>query len=125
MEEAIHGGVTPRVFTTRPDSPEDGRVFVWAKTRWYERIEASSGAVEFVHIADSEYDFHRWLAEAERISPSRLSEIDTDEELWDVVTQEFEGEVPLYPEAPETSDQAPFDEQERDVDEASGFHRKP
>lgn len=51
--------------------------------------------------------------------------MDADDEYGETVIQEFGDVTPLYPEAPEASDEAPFDEQESDVEEASGFHREP
>lgn len=122
MEEELFAGTSLLAFTTRPGDPEDGRTFVWAKTKWYERLVASNGAVEFTHVADSEPDFHRWLAEEERIDPTLLSEVDQGKRFYRDVLEEFMAEAPLYPEAPESSDEQPFDEERRDVDEARGYH---
>lgn len=99
-------GTRPRVFSTRPDDPEEGRIFVWAWTKWFERLEGASGAVDFTHVADSEEELHRWLAQQ---GIYELSELDG--EFCALVRQEFVEQVPLYPEAPETSSEEPFREQ--------------
>lgn len=118
----MFAGTWLRVLTTRPGDPEAGRTFIWAKTKWYERVTASNGAVEFIHIADSEPDLHQWLAEEERIDPTALSEVDRDRRFYRDVLDEFMEEAPLYPEAPESSDEEPFLEERTDLDEARGYH---
>lgn len=52
--EADPGEVDPRVFSTSPDDPDEGRTFVWARTKWFEREESDSGAVEFSPLEMSE-----------------------------------------------------------------------
>ena len=122
MEEELYSAAAVRVFTTARVDLEEGRTFVWAKTKWYERVTASNGAVEFVHVADSEPDLHRWLAEEEQIDPTALNEVDRGQRFYRDIVEEFSGEAPLYPEAPESSDEAPFSEEQTDVDEARGYH---
>lgn len=106
MQKELFRGAEPRVFTTRPDDPIEGRVFVWARTRWYERLEGSSGAVAFSHIADSEQELREWL------SQQHLELTELDDEYAKTVRQEFLEQTPLYPEAPEASDERPFREQD-------------
>ena len=43
-----------RIYGTNNDDPDEGRIFVWTKAGWFERIEGSSGNVAFTPIADSE-----------------------------------------------------------------------
>ena len=107
MEKELFGGVEPRVFTTNPDDPGEGRTFVWAKTRWYERLEGTSGAVAFTPVADSENELRVWLSQQQL---AELTELD-DEEAY-MVREEFLEQSALYPEAPELSDEEPFQEQE-------------
>jgi hypothetical protein len=84
---------------TRPDEPEAGRVFVWAHTRWFERMESptDNGAIEFSPIADSEDDLR------ERLRGEGVDMDELDDEFAGVVKDEFLNEVPLYPEAEEES----------------------
>ena len=43
-----------QILGTNPDRPEKGRIFVWTKMGWFERLEGSSGNVAFTPVADSE-----------------------------------------------------------------------
>lgn len=100
MERDLFLGAEPRVFVTVPDEPAEGRVFVWSKGRWYEREEGDSGAVEFPHIANSEADLHQWVFQQEKTD---LTELDDD--FAYMVREEFMDQTPLYPKAPELSEQ--------------------
>jgi hypothetical protein len=93
----------PRVFSTSPDDPQSGRTFVYAKARWYERLEddAGLGAVEFTPIADAEPELRSTL----RDNGLEMDELSGDDDFaWDV-RDEFLNQVPLYPEAAEDSDE--------------------
>lgn len=86
-----------RVFATRPDEPETGRVFVWSQTRWFERVESATenGAVEFTPIAESEDELR------ERLRGQGLDMDELDDEFAGVVKDEFANEAPPYPEPQE------------------------
>jgi len=99
-------GTRPRVYSTKIQSPEEGRIFVWAWTEWFERQEGASGAVAFVPVADSEEELRSWLSQQ---GEQQLEEL--DDEHGAIVRQEFLNQVNLYPEAPELSDEKPFQEQ--------------
>ena len=92
-------GSTPRIFATKPDDPEAGRVFVWAQARWYERIESATdnGAIEFSPVADTEEDVRDMV----RVDGGEMDEMDND--FAGTVKDEFLNQVPLYPEAEEES----------------------
>jgi hypothetical protein len=47
------GNEQVRVLSTNPDDPTAGRIFVWTKMGWFERIQGQTGAVAFTHIAES------------------------------------------------------------------------
>jgi|FLYL01.1.fsa_nt_gi hypothetical protein len=101
-EGELFEGASPRVFVTDPDNPEEGRVFVWSKMGWLERIESEeTGAVEFSPVAADEEELRRWLAE------QGLEATEIDDEFAQMVREEFEEQTPLYPEAPELSVQEP------------------
>lgn len=111
VDEQLFAGVQPRVYATDYEEPEDGRVFVWARTRWYERLEGASGGVAFLHVADSDEEVKDV---ASREGAADLTELDDD--FARMVIQEFVTQSPLYPEAPELSDEEPFSEQKVDVE---------
>ena len=101
LEEDLFAGADPRIFVTDPDNPEEGRTFVWALTRWFERREGDTGAVEFSLVAEDEDELREWLSE----QSLEITEIDVDNEFARTVREEFLEQTPLYPEAPELSDQ--------------------
>lgn len=107
MDQELLSGARPRVFTTDPDDPEEGRIFVWTKMGWSERIEADTGAVAFAPIAESEDDLY------ERLAQEGIGELtELDDGYARLVREELAEEPPLYPEAPELSDEEPFGEQQ-------------
>jgi hypothetical protein len=120
MEKQLLAGADPRVFSTDPEDPEEGRTFVWATTRWYERVvDDETGAVEFPHLFDSEAELHGWLKEEEGIDPEHeLSELDVDDDYYRMVREEFMNQTPLYPEAPELSDEEAGESVEPDAESA-------
>jgi hypothetical protein len=95
----LNKGMPPRVFATRPEDAESGRVFVWAQARWFERVESptDNGAVEFTPIADSEEELR------ERLMEQGLEIDELDEDFAGAVKDEFSNQVPLYPEAEKES----------------------
>ena len=97
----LFANADPRIFTTSTGDPESGRTFVYALTKWYERIEGETGAVAFSPVAGSEAHLREWLAEA----GLEIDEISADDGFaWDV-RDAFLEQIPLYPEAAEDSDQ--------------------
>ena len=56
-------GARLRIYGTNRADPDEGRVFVWTKTGWFERIEGSSGNVAFTPIAESEAELRELIAE--------------------------------------------------------------
>jgi hypothetical protein len=89
----------PRVFVTDPDDPSEGQAYVWANTQWFERIEGDTGAVEFSPTSMDESTLREYLSE----QGIEITEI--DDEFADTVRDEFLNDNPLYPEAPELSNQ--------------------
>jgi len=106
-KENLFRETEPRIFSTHPKYPEEGRTFIWAWTEWFERLEGDSGAVSFTPVAESEKELRRWL-KVQKCNRD-LSEI-TGEFARDV-RDEFLEQLPLFPEAPETSSEEPFSEQ--------------
>ena len=105
-KEKLFRETEPRVFTTRPDNPEDGRIFVWAWTEWFEREEAENGAITFVPVADNERQLRRWL----RLNRFDQDLVETTGRFDREVKSEFLEQLPLFSESPENSSQGPFRE---------------
>jgi hypothetical protein len=103
-------GARPRVYGTEPDDPVHGRVFVWTKMGWFERVEGPWGDVAFSPVADSEEELRNWIS---RDNPD-ADLVEMNDEYGKMVYAEFleQAEYALYPEAPETSSEEPFDEQD-------------
>ena len=55
-------GARIQVLATNPETPEKGRIFVWTKMGWFERLEGSSGNVAFTHVADSEEELRECIS---------------------------------------------------------------
>jgi hypothetical protein len=100
-DEDLFAGADPRIFLTDPDNPEETRTFVWAFTGWFERVEGDTGAVEFTPVAQDEEELREWLSQ----QGEEITELDIDHEFARTVREEFLEQSPLYPEAPELSDQ--------------------
>lgn len=101
MQNELFDNADPRVYVT--SDGESRRTFVWARTRWYERLfDATTGAVEFSRVADSDEELRDWLREQD----PDLDIDERDESFAELVREEFLNQTPLYPEAPELSDQA-------------------
>lgn len=106
MSDRLFRETEPRIFTTHPDEPGEGRIFVWAWTEWFERIEGQSGAVTFTPVADNEAQLRRWLI----LSRCKRDLTEIDDDFARDIREEFLDQVPLFPEAPETSSEEPFRE---------------
>ena len=105
-------GTEPKFFGTDADNPENGRIFVWTKMGWFERVEGPWGDVAFIPVADSEDELRDWLAQDD---PNiDLVALDINSEFGRMVLQEFkeQSEDALYPGSPENSSEEPFSEQD-------------
>lgn len=51
-----------QILGTNPETPEEGRIFVWTKMGWFERLEGPSGNVAFTHVADSEEELRELIS---------------------------------------------------------------
>lgn len=101
MDDVLFRGTEPQVLTTNPENPPEGRIFIWAWTEWFERIEGEWGDVAFTPVAISESDLRHWLSQAQ----PDIDLVDTDAETARMVTDEFLEQEPLYPEGEELYDE--------------------
>ena len=50
-----------KIFGTNPNNPEEGRIFLWTKAGWFERIEGESGDLTFTDVAQSEIELRDFV----------------------------------------------------------------
>jgi hypothetical protein len=55
-------GARIQILGTNMDTPEEGRIFVWTKMGWFERLEGPSGNVAFTPVADSEEELRELIS---------------------------------------------------------------
>ena len=55
-------GAKIQILGTNPDNPEKGRIFVWTKMGWLERMEGQSGDIAFTPIAESEKELREVIS---------------------------------------------------------------
>ena len=102
-------GAQIQILGTNPHNPEEGRIFVWTKMGWFERLEGSSGNVAFTPIADSEEELRELIS---RDNPqAELNELGG--KYREKVSEEFIEQSRSYSASPENSNEEPDeDEQE-------------
>ena len=101
-------GARVRVYGTNIDDPDNGRIFVWTKEGWFERIEGSSGNAAFTPIAESEVELKEIIA---RDDPSAdLAELSG--EYRKTVSEEFMEQAPSFRDTAMYSEEEPEDEDE-------------
>jgi hypothetical protein len=99
-------GAKLRIFGTDPDNPDEGRIFVWTKMGWFERLEGQSGDVAFTPIAQSESELREFIS---REDPS-ADLVQLGREYRKMVSKEFMEQSPSYRDSPEYSDEEPLEE---------------
>lgn len=102
MERRLQWDLVPRVYSTQPDAPEDGRTFVWSRMGWFERDEGPTGDVAFEPVAESEHQLKEWLSAQSEPAMEEL-----DNEFAASVRAEFLEQSPLFPEDPGLPDEPP------------------
>jgi hypothetical protein len=101
-------GARLRIYGTDADNPDEGRVFVWTKTGWFERIVGSKGNVAFTPVADSEADVQELI---KRDGPS-VDLVELGGEYRKMVAEEFLEQSTSYRDYPGSSRDEPADEDE-------------
>ena len=101
-------GARLRIYGTNIESPDEGRIFVWTKTGWFERIEGSAGNVAFTPLADSEIELREMIL---RDNPS-AELIELGGEYRKMVSEEFLEQSISFQDSPEYSRDEPEDEDE-------------
>ena len=109
-EESL--GAKIQILGTNPDDPDKGRIFVWTKMGWFERLEGESGDIAFTPIAESEKELREVIS---RDNPNTDLD-DLRGEFRKMVSEEFIEQSPSYSDSPEDSTV------EADDDEDQAYH---
>jgi hypothetical protein len=99
-------GARLRIFGTDSDNPDEGRIFVWTKMGWFERLEGRSGDVAFTPVAQSESELRELIS---RDDPS-ADLVQLGGEYRKMVSEEFMEQSPSYRDSPEYSAEEPSEE---------------
>jgi hypothetical protein len=102
-------GARVRVVGTDPDNPDEGRVFVWTKMGWFERVEGQSGGVSFIPVAQSENELREFIS---RRDPS-VDLVPLGGSYRKMVSEEFMEQSPAYSDSPEYSSEDPNQEDDQ------------
>jgi hypothetical protein len=103
-----------QVLGTNRDHPEEGRIFVWTKRGWFERVQDTSGGVVFESVADSEGEMKEYIS---RENPSSEL-VELEARYRKRVAEEFSERSQTYQEAPED-----WREEASDEDENQEYHQ--
>ena len=106
-------GTKIQIMGTNPDDPEEGRIFVWTKMAWFERLEGESGDVAFTPIAESEKELRELIT---RDNPGAELD-DIAGEFRKQVIEEFIEQSPSYMDSPEDSVIEANDDEDQEYDE--------
>ena len=113
-ERQEFGGARIQILGTNPDEPDNGRVFVWTKMAWFERLEGQWGDVAFTPVAESEKE----LRELVLLDDPEADLVELGGEFGKQVAEEFISQSPSIPESVEDSNA----ETDKDNDDDQGFH---
>ena len=105
-------GAKIQILGTNPENPEKGRIFVWTKMGWFERVEGQFGDIAFTPIADSEEELRELIS---RDNPNADLD-DLSGEYRRMVSEEFIEQSPSYSDSSEDSSE------EADDDEDQEYH---
>jgi hypothetical protein len=103
-------GADIQILGTNPDNPEKGRIFVWTKMGWFERLAGSSGGVAFTPVADSEEELRELIS---RDDPNTDLD-DLTGKYRKMVSEEFKEQSPSYSDSSEESNEEADDNEEQE-----------
>ena len=81
-----------KIFGTNPDNPAEGRIFLWTKAGWFERIEDQPGDLTFTDVAQSEVELRDFV---KRDDPS-VDLVQLGTEYRKRTAAEFTGDLDIY-----------------------------
>jgi len=108
-------GARIQILGTNQEDPEEGRIFVWTKMGWFERIEGPWGDVAFTSVAESEEELRELIS---RDNP-KADLIELGGTLKKKVTEEFIEQSPSFAESPEDSNE----DSDEDDDDDQEYHQ--
>ncbi len=106
-------GAKIQILGTNPEDPANGRIFVWTKMGWLERLEGQSGDVAFTPIAESEEELREVIS---RDNPNADLD-DIGGEFRKKVSEEFIEQSPSYSDSPEDSNEEADDDEDQEYEE--------
>lgn len=106
-------GAKIQILGTNPKAPANGRIFVWTKMGWLERLEGQSGDVAFTPIAESEEELREVIS---RDNPNADLD-DIGGEFRKKVSEEFIEQSPSYSDSPEDSNEEADDDEDQEYEE--------
>jgi hypothetical protein len=108
-------GARLRIFGTTQDNPNKGRIFVWTKMGWFERIKGESEDVAFTPVAQSDDELRELVS---RDDPS-ADMVQLGGEYGEKVSGEFMEQSPSYLDFPE------YPSEEHDEEDDQQYCRCP
>lgn len=102
-------GARLRILGTDQDNPDEGRIFVWTKVGWFERIKGESEDVAFTPLAHSDDELRQLVS---RDDPS-ADLVQLGHEYTKRVSEEFMEQSPSYLDSPEYSSEEHFEEDDQ------------
>ena len=96
-EREEFAGAQIQILGTDAAAPDEGRIFVWTKMGWFERLEGPSGDVAFSFIADSEEELKELISREN--SQAELYELDG--QFRKLVSGEFIEQSQSYSDSPD------------------------
>jgi len=102
-------GIQLRVFGTNPDNPAEGRIFIWTKSGWFERIEGESGGVAFTPVAQSEDEVRKLISRDD----ASVDLVPLGKEYRKMVSEEFIEQTQSYRDTPEYSEEEPTEDDDQ------------
>jgi hypothetical protein len=109
MNRSEFRGARLQIFGTNPDNPEAGRIFVWTKLGWFERIEGESGDVAFTPVAQSEDELHKLISSDDPSNELTL----LGRKYRKRVSEEFMEQSTSYGDSPEYSREEPSEDDDQ------------
>jgi hypothetical protein len=105
-------GAEIQILGTNPDNPLKGRIFVWTKMGWFERVEGPDGDIAFEPVAASEKELKELIL---RDNPE--AELDDIRGKYrQMVSEEFKEQSPSYSGSPEDSGEEANDDEEQEYE---------
>jgi hypothetical protein len=108
-EREEYRGAKIQILGTNPEDPANGRIFVWTKMGWFERLEGQSGDIAFTPIAESEKELREVIS---RDNPNTDLD-DIRGEFRKKVSEEFIEQSPSYSDSPEDSSEEADDDEDQ------------